>query len=376
VKWETKVADYRGGYSLTAAPLALEDVVVVGVSGGEFGIRGFLDAYDVNTGVLRWRFYTIPEPGQRGAETWAGDAWQTGGGPTWLTGSYDPELGLVYWGVGNPAPDFNGEGRPGDNLFTASVVALRATSGELVWHYQFTPHDEHDWGANQIPVLVDAEFDSRARKLMLWANRNGFYDVLDREKGEFLAARAFVTQNWAKSIDSMGRPTPTDAMSPSTRGTLTWPGVGGGANWMSPSFSPVTGLFYTTFAEAPYVFFKSDGVPDHEYGAPFLGGHSVPFGSIEAGVRALNARTGAIVWEHRGPPRRTTRWLGGVLSTAGNVLFVGQSNNLIALDALTGEQLWQTNLGGYVAANPIAFAVDGRQHIAIAAGNVIYAFRL
>ncbi|HET8699594.1 MAG TPA: PQQ-dependent dehydrogenase, methanol/ethanol family [Gammaproteobacteria bacterium] len=376
VDWEAVVADHAEGYSITAAPLALDDLVIVGVAGGEFGIRGFLDAYDASTGVLRWRFHTIPEPGKPGAETWQGDAWRTGGGPTWLTGAYDPELGLVYWGVGNPSPDFNGDSRPGDNLFTASVIALRASTGELAWHFQFNPHDEHDWDANQIPVLVDADYNGAPRRLMLWAHRNGFYYVLDRESGEFLHATPFVRQTWALGFDERGRPRPSDKATPSTRGTLIWPGVGGGANWMSPAFSPRTGLFYTSFAEAPSVYYKRDDQPEPRNGVPRLGSTSEPSGDpIVVGVRALNAITGERVWEHIGTQRRSVGKMGGVLATAGDIVFAADSNAFVALDARSGEQLWKTNLGGNIAANPVSFAVNGRQHVAIAAGNVLFVFR-
>ncbi|HUL50437.1 MAG TPA: PQQ-binding-like beta-propeller repeat protein, partial [Gemmatimonadales bacterium] len=256
VVWETQVADYHEGYSLTLAPLAVHDRLIVGVSGGEYGARGFIAAYAAATGERLWRFYTIPRAGEPGAETWENGSWRNGGGPGWVTGSFDPALNLLYWGTGNPSPDFSGDTRPGDNLFTDSVVALNADDGKLAWHYQFTPHDEHDWDSNQSPVLIDHEIDGELRHLVLWANRNGFYYVLDRVTGKFIRAVPFVKQTWAERIDETGRPVLAPNSAPSRRGTLTWPGVSGGGNWWSPSYSPRTNLFYAPFAERPTVYFK------------------------------------------------------------------------------------------------------------------------
>ena len=242
--WDVEVADYTKGYSLTAAPLVVKDKVIVGIAGGEYGIRGFLDSYDPATGERLWRFYTIPGPGEPGHETWSGRSWKTGGGPTWVTGSFDPKLNLIYWGTGNPAPDWNGDVRMGDNLYTSSVIALDADTGKLKWHFQFTPHDVHDWDAVQIPVLVDAEFRGRPRKLMYWGNRNAFFYVLDRETGEFLMAKPFATQTWAERIDEKGGRCDGRIPARAARGHWFRPGPQGGTNWYSPSYSPVTKLFY------------------------------------------------------------------------------------------------------------------------------------
>ena len=242
--WDVEVADYTKGYSLTAAPLVVKDKLIVGMAGGEYGVRGFLDAYDPATGKRLWRFHTIPGPGEPGHETWSGQSWETGGGPTWVTGSFDPKLNLVYWGTGNPAPDWNGDVRLGDNLYASSVIALDADTGKLKWYFQFTPHDVHDWDAVQIPVLVDAEFRGRQRKLMYWGNRNAFFYVLDRETGEFLMATPFTRQTWAERIDEKGRPVRRPNTSPSREGAVVSPGPQGGTNWYSPSYSPVTKLFY------------------------------------------------------------------------------------------------------------------------------------
>ena len=242
VLWEVEVADRLEGYSITVAPLVVKDKVIVGVSGGEFGIRGFLDAYDAETGKRVWRFYTVPAPGEPGHDSWEGDDWKTGGAPTWITGSFDPALNLIYWGTGNPSPDFNGELRPGDNLYTDCVIALDADTGQLKWYFQFTPHDVWDWDAAQIPVLVDAEFEGRMRKLMLWPNRNAFYYVLDRETGELLLVKQFARQNWAQGMDSRGRPIIKLEALPTEKGIIIWPGIQGAMNWFSPSYSPLTGL--------------------------------------------------------------------------------------------------------------------------------------
>ncbi len=248
--WDVHIADPGRGYSATAAPLVVKDKVVVGIAGAEYGTRGFLDAYDADTGKRRWRFWTVPEPGQPGGDTWAGDAWQRGGGSTWLTGTYDPELNLLYWGTGNPGPDLLGEVRPGANLYTDSVVALDADTGELRWYYQFTPHDTHDWDANQVPVLADIEGELGTQKLLMLANRNGFFYTLDRTNGELLQAKPYVHTTWAEEIGPDGKPVLLPDNTPSADGTFTCPDVEGATNWMSPSFNPSTGWFYVTAREA------------------------------------------------------------------------------------------------------------------------------
>ena len=272
VLWDTKVAEYRNGYSITVAPLVVKDMVVCGISGGEYGIRGFLDAYDAATGKRRWRFWTIPEPGQPRSETWSGNAWKTGGGSTWVTGSYDAGQNLIIWGGGNPSPDWNGDSRPGDNLYTDSALALDADTGKLKWHYQFVPHDVHDWDAVQVPVLVDAEYQGRPRKLVYWAHRNAFYYVLDRETGKFLFGKPFATQTWAKGLDENGRPIRLPNIDPSPEGTYLWPGVQGATNWYSPSYSPVTKLFYLAAWENRSVYRK--GEQEYSPGNRYIG--SVP----------------------------------------------------------------------------------------------------
>ena len=270
VLWDTEMADYKLGYSATHAPLVVKDKVLMGVAGGEYGVRGFLDAYNVETGKRVWRFYTVAGEGEFGRETWQGDSWKRGGAPIWITGSYDPALNLTFWGTGNPGPDWNGDVRQGDNLFSTSVVALDADTGERKWHFQFTPNDVNDWDATQIMTLVDREFGGRARKLLITANRNGFYYVLDRATGEFLHAKAFVKQTWAKEIDAYGRPVRMPDTKPTAKGTRVYPMVSGGTNWMSPSYSQETGLFYVPVREGSSLYFQGEAL--YRPGARYQGG--------------------------------------------------------------------------------------------------------
>jgi len=376
IDWDVPVADYRDGYSGTAAPLAVEDMVITGVAGGEFGIRGHLDAYDAATGTRRWRFWTVPAPGEPGSESWQGDSWKTGGGATWLTGSYDAVLGLVYWGVGNPAPNYQGDLRGGDNLYSNSVIAIRHDTGQLVWYFQFTPHDEHDWDANQIPVLADLPFDGNQRSLLLWANRNAFYYVLDRQSGEFLRAIPFAKQTWADHIDTHGRPTTLPEVSPSEDGRLVYPGVAGATNWWSPSYNPRSRLLYVPTMERASLFFKGE---DSEFTPRelFTGSSSQgdPKDPGYVALRALNASSGDLTWEHRFPPE-TSNTINGVLSTAGDLVFVGHGSEFVALDAVTGTRLWGVQTGSRVWAAPITFAVGGRQMVAVASGRNLLVFTL
>jgi alcohol dehydrogenase (cytochrome c) len=371
-RWTVQVADNAIGHAITAAPLVVEGKVIVGISGGEAGIRGFLDAYDARTGERVWRFWTVPAPGEPGSDTWPGDSWKTGGGATWLTGSYDPVLRLLYWGTGNPAPDWNGESRAGDNLYTCSLVAIDIDTGKMRWHFQFTPHDVHDWDANQIPVLVDRPIDGGTRALVATANRNGFFYLLDRQSGEFLLARQYAKQTWAKAIDARGRPVLVPGMEPSEKGTLVYPSLQGSTNWASPSYSPQTGLLYVPVREMGSIYFRSD--VEYRPGTYYTGGSEKRLEDEAWGsVRALDATTGAAVWDFRLP---SPPW-GGVLSTAGGLVFGGSNEgNVFALDAKTGVPLWQFQAGGPVRSNPISYSVDGRQYIAIAAGRAFVVFGL
>ncbi len=372
--WNREVADHRGGYSKTAAPLVVKDRIVTGIAGGEYGIRGFLDAYDARTGELEWRTYTIPGPDHPDNLTWAGDSWRTGGSPTWITGSYDPELNLVYWGTGNPGPDWNGEVRPGDNLYSDSVLALDGDTGEMSWYFQFTPHDIHDWDAIQIPVLADIEFDGEPRQAMLWANRNGFYYTLDRATGEFLLGEAFAHQTWAEGLDSNGRPIRRPNTSPSRTGTLVAPIAGGATNWWSPAYSPRTGLLYVNAFDGEALFF----IRDEEYveGDTYLGGGTetpLPIDHYHSAIRAIDPATGDVRWEFPMTPRSRA----GVLATAGDLVFSASVDGYFyALDAESGAPLWQISLGGRVNASPMSYAVGGRQFVTMTVGNTLYTFGL
>jgi alcohol dehydrogenase (cytochrome c) len=373
VRWDVEVADYRTANSITAAPLVVKDKVIVGIGGAEFGIRGFLDAYDAKTGKRAWRFWTVPGPGEPGSDTWSGDSWKTGGAPTWVTGAYDPQENLLYWGTGNPGPDYAGDLRKGDNLYSDCLIALDADSGRLKWHFQFTPHDVNDIDANEIPVLVDTPFRGRPRKLVLFGNRNGFYYILDRLTGEFLHAKQFATQTWAKGLDERGRPIPNPASAPSPEGSKVYPDDDGAANWFSPSYSPQTGLFYQNVREKGAIYYLTEApyIP----GRQFLGAsrRAIPNEEPWGAMRALNAMTGERQWEFRlqSPP-----W-SGILSTAGGVVFSGDmEGNFFALDAARGNLLWRLQLGGAIYANPITYMSDGWQHVAIAAGSAIFVFGL
>ncbi len=387
--WSTTVADPTQGYALTLAPLVIKDKVIVGVAGGEYGIRGYIDAYDAATGEQAWRFYTIPGPGDPGHETWENDAWMTGGASAWLTGSYDPDLDLTYWGIGNPGPDWNPAQRPGDNLYSDSVVALDPDTGELEWYFQFTPNDPYDYDSVQIPVLIDApDGNGGTLKLMLWANRNGFFYVLDRENGRFLNGTNFVPVNWASGLDDSGRPVQT----PQPPGATTFPGVQGGTNWYSPSYSPETGLFYVSAWEAYGSVFEASE-QEYQSGRVFLGGRPAnPFG---AGANVPGLRRGHInTWTDAAgggaviaidPRNGQQRWRvpmtdvtsSGILTSASNLLFTGNREGYFhILNAETGDVLWRKTLGGMIANGPMSYMVDGKQRVAVAAGHSLYVFAL
>jgi alcohol dehydrogenase (cytochrome c) len=363
---------------------------MVGVGGGEYGIRGYVDAYDAGTGELVWRTYTIPAPGEPGHETWEGDTWTTGGAPVWITGSYDPELDLTFWGVGNPGPDWNPEMRPGDNLYSDCVIALDPDTGEMKWYFQFTPNDPYDYDAVQVPILVDLEWQGEPRKLMLWANRNGFFYVLDRTSGEFLLGEPYVYVNWTSGLDENGRPTHTTQ----PPGMPTYPGNQGGTNWYPPSYSPRTGLFYFTAWENYGTIYRRDEtpyVPGQMFlgggftvvapapGAPTIGiGRRNPINSWtdavgNGAVKAIDPFTGQEVWNFRQFDVSDS----GILTTASDLLFTGgREGYLHALDARSGELLWKANLGGQIVMAPITFAVDGRQYVTVISGHVMVTFGL
>ena len=384
--WDVAVAKPEAGYALTVAPLVVKDKVIIGTAGGEYGIRGFLAAYDA-TGAEAWRFYTIPGPGEPGHDTWGGESWRTGGGSIWVTGSYDPDLNLTYWGVGNAGPDWNGDSRPGDNLYTSSVVALDADTGALKWHYQFSPHDEFDYDAVQIPVLADIRWQGSPRKVMLFANRNGFFYVLDRATGKFLSGKPFVRVNWAEGFDANGRPNRVPGKVPTDEGTLIYPGNQGGTNWYNPSFSPRTGLFYIpTWVNysSTYVKVMVDYVEGRQFGGGIIRS-VVPRDILTANndyrkeeegygaVRAIDPLTGERKWEFK----MTDLTDAGILTTASDLLFSGgREGYFYALDARSGAMLWKATVGGPVVSGPMSYAVGGRQYISVAAGNSLFAFAL
>jgi len=372
--WDTEVADHKAGYSKTAAPLIVKDTVVTGIAGGEYGIRGFLDAYNAATGALEWRTHTIPGPDNPDNQTWAGDSWRTGGAPTWITGSYDPSLNLIYWGTGNPAPDWNGATRLGDNLYSDSALALDGDTGNMAWHFQFTPHDEHDWDAVQVPILADINLYGQERKVMMWANRNAFYYTLDRETGEFLVGKPFARQTWAAGLDEKGRPIRLPNTSPTPEGTLISPPVVGATNWWSAAYSPRTGLIYVNSFDGEEAVFSRD--EEYEEGEFFTGGgvqSVLPSDKHFSAIRAIDPKNGERRWQFPIQPMSHA----GILTTASDLVFSGSSDGYFyALDATSGESLWHIALGGPVRAAPMTYAVSGKQYVTIAAGNVVYTFGL
>jgi alcohol dehydrogenase (cytochrome c) len=432
--WKTEMYDYQanGGYAATGAPLAVKDKIIVGMAGGEHPISGFLDAYDAKTGKLAWRFHTIPQPGEPNFGSWAGDSWKTGGVSTWNNGSYDPETNTLYWGTSNPWPDYNRDERgSGDNLYSCSVLALDLDTGKLKWYFQFTPSDTHDWDSTQVPVLIDGLVRGQQRKLLAWANRNGFFYLLDRTNGQFQLAKPFVRQTWNRGFDDKGRPDIIPGNDPTPEGNdKIQPGVDGGANWMAHSYSPITKLMYVFARDERRLFTKSairhvnddetvaapngppaegaaaggrgrggrgaggEGAPGGR-GAPaanngiFGTGGNLPGTGAGGGGRgrgprfapeeswgkviAIDPFTGTIKWEHMvvTPP-----W-GGVTSTAGNLVFGGTLEGVIfALDARTGQRLWYFSGNDRVYASPVTYLANGKQYMSLAVGDVIATFGL
>lgn len=376
--WKTQVGDLKKKEAQTGAPLVVKDKVITGIAGGEHGIRGFIAAYDINTGKQVWKFWTVPAPNEPGGDTWSGNSYEHGGAPIWVTGSYDPETNLTYWGTGNPGPDWDGDARLGDNLYSCSVIALDADTGQLKWHYQFSPHNEFDWDANQVPVLADFEFQGRPRKTMLWANRNGVFYVLDRITGQFLLGKSFVKTNWYDGFDEKGRPLRTPGIAPTVAGTLVYPGNQGGTNWYPPSYSPSTGLFYVpAWENSSTTYVKGEEPPEFHEGQSFTGMFPKAGNNNEdqfSAVAAIDPKTGERKWTFRMNVPQTE---GGVLTTAGNLAFAGgRDGQFVALDARDGKKLWETNLGPSVSAGPMSFQVNGKQYIVIQGGSALFAFGL
>ncbi|MEO7143093.1 MAG: PQQ-dependent dehydrogenase, methanol/ethanol family [Bryobacteraceae bacterium] len=376
VLWQTEYASADKGYGATLAPLALKDRVIVGVGGGDGGVRGFVSAFSAATGEQLWRHWTIPARGEPGSESWGDFPAAYAGAATWMTGSYDPELNLLYWQTGNPWPDLYGKPRTGDNLYTDSIVALDADTGNMKWYFQFTPHDTHDWDAQSIPVLVDMNYQGRMRKLLLHPNRNGFFYVLDRTDGKFLSATRMADKmNWASGIDAKGRPVVIPDTDPTRAGRLVCPSKRGAANWMSPSFDPATGLLFVPMFEQCDVYTTTETVPEPGKGLDGGGADELPSDPGQGFLRAIDPKTGERRWSYAmtGP---TTMWAGAV-STAGGVVFFGDDEGqLIAVDARTGRTLWHYNMGQNLTASPITFSVDGKQYVSIAAATDVFTFGL
>ena len=374
VLWDVQAADYAQGYAFTVAPLVIKNKIIVGVSGGEYGIRGFIDAYDPETGKRAWRFYTVPAPGEPGSDSWPdADSAARGGAPAWVTGTYDPQLNLLYWPTGNPAPSDDGSRRKGENLYSNSVVALNPDTGKLQWYFQFTPFDLHDWDATEVPVLFDAEIDRKPRKLLIQANRNGFFYVLDRTNGKFLFAKPYAAQNWAKAIDSSGKPIVLPTAVPTDDGVRVCPGAAGATNWMSPAYSPQSGLLYVTVREQCDIFYAHP--QPFVTGRLFVGSTYIPAAKEKdwGAVRAIDPKTGDVRWEYK---EFSAPW-GGNLATAGHLVFTGDLDGyLIALDADTGKHLWHMQTGAAIYAAPITYQLNGKQYIAISAGTTLVTFAL
>ncbi len=373
--WDATLDDWRKNYSATSAPLPAGNLIISGVTGGEHGSNGFVAAHDQETGKEVWRFWTVPKPGTPGSETWQGKDIEHGGAPTWFTGSYDPELDIVYWPTGNPAKEYNGDDRKGDNLYAGSILALDRKTGTLRWHYQFTPHDLWDWDATQTSVLIDADWQGQPRKLMLHADRNGFFYVFDRRDGTLLLAKQFIkTVTWASGIGPDGRPVKLPGQEPSPAGTKVCPSQDGATNWFSPSFNPATGLYYVQTFEKCSIYTKRDQGP-WESGKTYLGGSQriAPDPVPQRILRAIDIRTGAIKWELPQPGPGSS-W-GGTLTTAsGLVIFGEEGGGLMAADAVTGKPLWTFQTNHSWKASPMTYVFDGKQYVAVAAGSNIIAF--
>jgi PQQ-dependent dehydrogenase (methanol/ethanol family) len=372
--WEVQVDDTMKGYSFTSAPLAIKDKIIMGITGGEFGVPGYVDAYDPASGKRLWRFNTVPGPGEFGHDTWLGDSWKRGGAPGWLTGTYDPDLDVLYWPIGNPGPDSDAEIRKGDNLFSCSVVALDPATGQRKWHYQFTPGDSHDWDATEDVLLVDRVFRGANRKLLLQADRNGIFYVLDRTDGKFLLGRPFVRQTWNAGFDENGRPKVVPGTDASPEGTVVYPAGGGANNWRSPSYDPASGLMYLVFTESGQRYVREP--EEYQAGREYWGGRGTPVPGETAafGVMALDTETGDVKWRYKISQAANGA---GVLATGGGLVFAAAADgNLIALDSKTGAPLWRFQTGATIRASPTSYSVDGKQFVAISAGNVLYSFAL
>lgn len=372
--WDTEVADYRKGYSINHAPLALNGKIVVGITAGECAVQGFLDAYDAGTGKQLWRRWTVAQEGDPGRATWSGNSAEFGGAPTWMTGTYDAESDTLFWPVGNPGPDYNGAVREGDNLYSCTVLALEPGTGKVKWYFQFNRHDTHDWDATETPMLIDTRFRGSSRKLLVQANRNAFYYILDRETGKFLAGKPFVHQTWAKGLDDSGHPVVIPGTDPTPEGVYVCPDASGATNWAAPSYDPKANLFFLTVRESCAVY--SSRTREPQPGATYTGtGQQADRNVVIAGaIRALDPVTGDMRWNF---PIQEGSTAAGVLATGGGVLFAAsRDGNLIALNATNGKPLWHYQTGGAMRSSPMSYAVDGRQYVAISANSTLITFAL
>jgi len=378
--WDTRVADWQDGYSLTSAPFAADGRVVVGVAGGDMGIRGFIAAYSAATGAELWRFYTVPAPGEPGSDTWDGDSWKHGGAAAWFNGiSYDPALGLIYFGTGNPEPAMIHSQRRGDNLYSNCLLALDARTGRLRWYFQFTPGDQHAWDSTEQPILTDINWQGQSTPALLLANRNGFFYALDRRTGRFLFAKAFAKQTWASGFEANGRPIRLPNSDPSASGTVVSPPAWGATSWWSPSFDAARGLVFVPSVDSADLMF-ADNEAKFERGRLFIGSgieRALDQPTVLA-LRAVDVATGQIRWNtviDRGGGEVPGQ-MGGALSTAGGVVFAGHADEFDAYDADTGAVLWRTPLGSTIHAAPISYAVAGQQYVVLFAGSTLFAFSL
>lgn len=375
--WDVAYADWNPNYGATSAPLIVNDKVIVGTSGGDDGVRGFIAAYEAETGKLAWRFWTIPGPGDKGSESWLGDLYLHGGGTTWMPGTYDPELHTLFWTTSNPAPDFEGSVRPGDDLYTDCVLALDPESGKLKWYFQFTPHDLFDYDATETPVLIDTVLTGKSRKLLVQANRNGFIYVLDRTNGKFLSATRFVEKlNWASGIDAQGRPIRTE-VKPTPQGTKVCPGYGGATNWFAPSYNELTHLFYFMAMEQCETYLTAPVPQTFAERKEFYstGVKHIPAEYSKKILLAFDVGTGKFAWKY--PQVGMAHSTGGTMSAAGGLLFFGDDGQAIeAVDAATGKPLWHFTAGQDMSASPMTYEVAGRQFVAVAAGSDVFSFAL
>jgi len=372
--WEAQVSDHKVGYSLTVAPQVVKDKVIIGNSGAEFGTRGFIDAYSVSTGERLWRFWTTAGPEDpKGMTTWSGDSWKRGGGSAWITGSYDPETDTIFWGTGNPGPDMVGDVRKGDNLYTCSLVALDPNTGKLKWHYQFTPHDVHDYDATEDLPLVDIKIGGRTVKAVIQANRNGLFYALDRTNGKLLVAKPYTKVDWMTGMDANGRPIVAPNKEPKKEGNLACPGLPGGHNWWPTTYSPQAGLYYFSSEDGCQIFYRHDAEYKEGQWYQLSNPRAVPGQPSTGSINAVDPATGETKWrvETARPPS------GGFLSTGGGLLFVGDGGGyLIAFDAKTGKVLWKFQTGSLISAGAVSYKFRGKQYVAVAAGSNIMTFAL